>query len=244
MRYVGFLPLLFFLILAGMGGTSPAPKTPRPEGAGKDYKKARDDMVLRQIRSRGIRDPRVLEAMSRVPRHLFVPEPYRPLAYTDGPLPIGLGQTISQPYIVAFMTEALHLSPRDRVLEVGTGSGYQAAVLAEIVAEVFTIEIIPELGRAARVRLEEMGYRNIRARIGDGYLGWPEEAPFDAIIVTAAADKIPQPLIDQLKEYGRLCIPVGGDGLAQSLMRITRQEQGIRKEILIPVRFVPLVHPE
>ncbi len=243
MKLLGFFPLLFFLVFSGMGGQTLEQKVQKRGVPGKGYKDARDRMVENQIRARGVSDTLVLKAMSRVPRHHFVPRTYRPLAYTDGPLPIGKGQTISQPYIVAFMTEALELSPEDRVLEVGTGSGYQAAVLGEIVREVYSIEIIPELGRSARELLEEMGYNNIRVRIGDGYLGWPEKAPFDAIIVTAAADKIPPPLIEQLKDGGRLCIPVGGKNNVQSLMKITREGEKIRKETLLPVRFVPLVHP-
>ncbi len=210
----------------------------------RNHADARKRMVQTQIRSRGVRDEIVLAAMSKVPRHLFVPEAYQPLAYADGPLPIGQGQTISQPYIVAFMTEALGLSPEDRVLEVGTGSGYQAAVLAEVVREVYTIEIIPELGNSAKERLERLGYRNANVRIGDGYLGWPEKAPFDAIIVTAAAGKIPEPLVAQLKDGGKLCIPVGPTGSVQSLIRITKRGERVEREDLLPVRFVPLVHPE
>jgi protein-L-isoaspartate(D-aspartate) O-methyltransferase len=216
----------------------------KPGSSGKNYKNARERMVRGQIRARGIKDEKVLSTMARVPRHLFVPETYQYLAYTDGPLPIGKGQTISQPYIVALMTEALNLSADDRVLEVGTGSGYQAAILAEIVREVYSIEIIPELGHKARERLEEMGYNNIQVRIGDGYLGWPEKAPFDAIMVTAAADEIPRPLTDQLKPGGRLCIPVGGIADVQSLLLITKKEKGLHQQNMIPVRFVPLVHPE
>ncbi len=205
---------------------------------------ARQRMVRTQIQAMGVRDETVLAAMLKVPRHLFVPEAYRPLAYADSPLPIGQGQTISQPYIVAYMTEALGLSPEDRVLEVGTGSGYQAAVLAEIVREVYSIEIIPELGKRAAERLESLGYRNVNVRIGDGYLGWPERAPFDAIIVTAAADKIPEPLVAQLKDGGKLCIPVGPTGSVQSLIRLTKRGQQVERENLLPVRFVPLVHPD
>jgi protein-L-isoaspartate(D-aspartate) O-methyltransferase len=210
----------------------------------RNHADARKRMVQTQIRAMGVRDEKVLAAMSKVPRHLFVPEAYRPLAYADGPLPIGQGQTISQPYIVAFMTEALGLSPEDRVLEVGTGSGYQAAVLAEVVREVYTIEIIPELGNSATELLERLGYRNVNVRIGDGYLGWPEKAPFDAIIVTAAAGKIPEPLVAQLKDGGKLCIPVGPTGSVQSLIRIIKRGERVEREDLLPVRFVPLVHPE
>lgn len=243
MRYLGFFPLFFFFLFAGLGGSPMNPKIKKhvlPE----EYASALKKMVEEQISGRGIRDQRVLSAMSAVQRHLFVPESYRHLAYEDGPLPIGMGQTISQPYIVAFMTEALELSPGDRVLEVGTGSGYQAAVLAEIVREVYTIELIPELGEKARKLLEERGYRNVACRIGDGYLGWPDKSPFDAIMVTAAADEVPEPLIDQLKVGGRLCIPVEGAGFVQYLILITRTPTGTKKETLIPVRFVPLVHPE
>ncbi len=242
MRYLGFFPLFFFFLFAGLGG-SPINQKIKKHGMSGEYAEARKRMVQEQILGSGVRDERVLRAMSKVPRHLFVPPAYRYLAYADGPLPIGMGQTISQPYIVAFMTEALKLSPEDRVLEVGTGSGYQAAVLAELVKEVFTIEIIPELGREAEKRLNEMGYKNIHVRIGDGYLGWPEAAPFDAIMVTAAADEIPQPLMDQLKAGGRLCIPVGSADFVQYLIRITKTPTGTERETLLPVRFVPLVHP-
>jgi len=242
MRYLGFFPLFFFFLFAGLGG-SPINQKIKRHGLSGEYAEARKRMVQEQILGSGIRDERVLRAMSNVPRHLFVSPAYRYLAYADGPLPIGMGQTISQPYIVAFMTEALKLSPEDRVLEVGTGSGYQAAVLAEIVREVYTIELIPDLGEKARSRLEELGYRNITCRIGDGYLGWPDKAPFDAIMVTAAAGEIPQPLIDQLKVGGRLCIPVGGSDFIQYLIRITKTPTGTERETLLPVRFVPLVHP-
>jgi protein-L-isoaspartate(D-aspartate) O-methyltransferase len=176
--------------------------------------------------------------MLKVPRHEFVPEHLRPLAYSDSPLPIGEDQTISQPYIVAFMTEALKLKPHDKVLEIGTGSGYQAAVLAEIADSVFTIEIIESLGKSADVRLKRLGYQNVVVRIGDGYQGWVEEAPFDAIMVTAAPDQVPQPLIDQLKVGGRLVIPVGVE--EQELVRITKTNEGVTRENLLPVMFVPM----
>ena len=183
-------------------------------------------------------DPAVLDAMRSVPRHLFVPEALRDLAYEDGPLPIGEGQTISQPYIVALMTELLHLRPGDRVLEVGTGSGYQAAVLAHMKARVHTIEIIPSLARSARGVLEGLGYAEIHFRVGDGYAGWPEAAPFDAIMVTAAPDHVPKPLVDQLRLGGRLIVPVGSS--FQTLVAITRTPDGTREERIIPVRFVPM----
>ncbi len=193
-----------------------------------------------------VRSARVLEALRRVPRHRLVPPAQRPHAYEDRPLPIGYGQTISQPYVVARMTELLDPRPTDRVLEVGTGSGYQAAVLAELVAEVFTIEIVEPLGRQAEQRLRELGYANIHVRIGDGYLGWPEQAPFDAVIVTAAPDHIPEPLLEQLKPGGRMVIPVGARYQTQELLLITKGTKGprdIRIQRVMPVIFVPLVRP-
>jgi protein-L-isoaspartate(D-aspartate) O-methyltransferase len=201
----------------------------------------RHEMVDGQIRARGVKDPRVLTAMEKVPRHLFVPAPLEYAAYGDHPLPIGNGQTISQPYIVAFMTETLGLKPDDRVLEIGTGSGYQAAILAELVREVYTIEIIKELGTRAQGLLEQMGYRNIHVRIGDGYKGWPEEAPFDAIIITAAPDKIPERLAAQLKEGGRLVLPVGKPGGVQELILARKVSGRLKSQTLMAVRFVPMI---
>lgn len=201
-------------------------------------RRARERMVRAQIESRDVRDARVLQAMRLVPRHLFVPSQLRANAYDDTPLPIGQNQTISQPYIVAFMSEALELKPTDRVLEIGTGSGYQAAVLAHLAAEVYTIEIIEPLGRQAEALLERLGYENVRVRIGDGYRGWPEAAPFDAIMVTAAPAHVPQPLIEQLQEGGRLVLPVGR--YVQELIRIRKECGRTRRESLLPVRFVPM----
>jgi protein-L-isoaspartate(D-aspartate) O-methyltransferase len=201
----------------------------------------RHEMVDRQIRVRGVKDPRVLEAVEKVPRHLFVPAPLKYAAYGDYPLPIGEVQTISQPYIVAFMTEALRLKPDYKVLEIGTGSGYQAAILAELVREVYTIEIIEELGKRAQGLLKQMGYRNIHVRIGDGYKGWPEEAPFDAIMVTAAPDEIPERLVSQLKEGGRLVLPVGTPSGVQELILGTKVGGRLKTETLMAVRFVPMV---
>ncbi|UCD95660.1 MAG: protein-L-isoaspartate(D-aspartate) O-methyltransferase [Candidatus Zixiibacteriota bacterium] len=195
-------------------------------------------MVETQIARRDITDKNVLEAMRTVPRHLFVPEEFRDDAYRDGPLPIGHDQTISQPYIVAIMTQLLKIDSVSKVLEIGTGSGYQAAVLAEISDSVYTIEIIPALGRHADSLLDSLGYTSVQVRVGDGYLGWPEAEPFDAIIVTAAAPKLPQPLLDQLKVGGRMVIPVGQ--FSQELMLITKSEEGVVKESVIPVRFVPM----
>ncbi len=195
-------------------------------------------MVETQLAARDIHDAKVLAAMRRVPRHRFVPENERAYAYGDGPLPIGQGQTISQPYIVAYMTQALELQAGDRVLEVGTGSGYQAAVLAELVKEVYTIEIVPELARSAELVLMELGYTNVYVRAGDGYRGWPDKAPFDAIIVTAAPDHVPQPLVDQLAVGGRLVIPIGS--WDQEMVIITKTDKGVLQHRTIGVRFVPM----
>ena len=195
-------------------------------------------MVDEQLAGRDITDPAVLRVMDRVLRHRFVPEGMREYAYEDRPLPIGNSQTISQPYIVAYMTQALRLRPADRVLEIGTGSGYQAAVLAELVSQVYTIEIIPELADRAQCRLQEMGYGNIEVRTGDGYLGWPEQAPFDAIVVTAAPDHVPPALVEQLAEGGRLVLPVGDH--YQELVRLVKEGGRTRQDKLLPVRFVPM----
>lgn len=205
------------------------------------YEAMREQMVAGQIEGRGVRDPRVLAALRKVPRHEFVPESVRAESYGDYPLPIGEGQTISQPYIVAYMTESLGLQPGDRVLEVGTGSGYQAAVLAELAAKVFTIEIIPVLGERAEATLSRLGYTNVEVRVGDGYLGWPEEAPFDAVIVTCAPDAIPRPLEEQLRDGGRMIIPVGEQGGVQELVLVEKKQGALRRERVMMVRFVPMV---
>lgn len=206
------------------------------------YAEDRARMVDHQLRARGIRDPQVLAAMRRVPRHLFVPNAYQHLAYADHPLPIGFDQTISQPYIVGYMTEAAAVSPDDKVLEIGTGSGYQAAVLAELVREVYTVEIIPELAERARNVLRELGHDNVHVRTGDGYAGWSEHAPFDAIVVTAAPDHVPPALVQQLAQDGRMIIPVGrGD---QEIRVITKTATGVIEQRTLPVRFVPLVRPD
>ncbi|MCX7847247.1 MAG: protein-L-isoaspartate(D-aspartate) O-methyltransferase [bacterium] len=196
-------------------------------------------MVATQIERRGVSDPRVLAAMRTVPRHEFVPTSLRDEAYEDYPLPIGFGQTISQPYIVAAMTEALQLRPSDKVLEIGTGSGYQAAVLALLVSNVYSIEIIPELAQRAATDLARLGYTNVHVRAGDGYAGWPEFAPFDAIIVTCAPEQVPQPLVAQLSEGGRIVIPVGGRW-GQTLVRLTKRGKKLEREDLMSVIFVPM----
>jgi protein-L-isoaspartate(D-aspartate) O-methyltransferase len=221
------------LLAAAVLGIAPALEDEPPRQT------ERDAMVRNQLESRGIKDPAVVAAMRKVPRHRFIPESLQPRAYEDGPLPIGEGQTISQPYIVGWMTELI--GPREgmRVLEVGTGSGYQAAVLAECVAEVDTIEVVPALGHTAERVLRDLGYRNIRTRIGDGYRGWPERAPFDAIILTAAPPRdVPRPLLEQLAVGGRLVAPVGRG--PQLLVRITRTETGFHREDLGAVSFVPM----
>jgi protein-L-isoaspartate(D-aspartate) O-methyltransferase len=198
----------------------------------------RDAMVDQQIQARGIKAQSVLKAMRKVPRHRFVPAQVRYMAYEDHPLPIGSQQTISQPYIVAYMTEAADITPNETVLEIGTGSGYQAAILGEVAREVYTIEIIPELAESARITLAELGYANVHAKTGNGYLGWPEHAPFDAILVTAAPDQIPQALVDQLAIGGKMVVPVGES--IQRMMIIERTPTGVIERRTIDVRFVPM----
>lgn len=220
-----------------------------PEGLGREghfmkrngdkSREAREEMVSYQIETRGVSEPRVLKAMREVPRHEFVPGLLRGEAYSDGPLPIGRGQTISQPYIVAFMTEALRLKPGDKVLEIGTGSGYQAAVLASITPSVFSVEIVCELERSARETLDRLGFGSVKTRCADGFNGWPEEAPFDAIMLTAAPERVPAPLLAQLAEGGRLIAPVGGH-YHQELVLIRRKGNEYIQERLLPVAFVPM----
>jgi protein-L-isoaspartate(D-aspartate) O-methyltransferase len=207
---------------------------------GPNFEAERRAMVARQIRHRGIRSPRVIDAMETVPRHLFVPPEHTPAAYADSPLPIGEGQTISQPYMVAAMAEALSLEGPERLLEVGAGSGYQAAVLSRLAREVIAVETQPALADAARERLARLGFANVRVEQGDGSLGWPADAPYDAILVAAGAPAIPQPLVDQLAEGGRLVIPVGPAD-HQELVRITKKEGKIFREALFACRFVPLI---
>jgi len=236
-KYVGMriLPLCLTIgmLILGIGASAQAQSDP--------FEHRRWQMVAQDIEARGVKDKRVLQAMRNVKRHLFVDEAQRDKAYNDHPLPIGEGQTISQPYVVALMTEALALKGTERVLELGTGSGYQAAVLAEIVKEVYTIEIRQGLYTTVRDRMQKLGYRNVQVKLGDGYFGWPEHAPFDAIIVTAAANHIPPPLIAQLKEGGRLIIPLGSTIFSQNLMLLTKEKGKQTMTELGGVRFVPLV---
>jgi protein-L-isoaspartate(D-aspartate) O-methyltransferase len=204
-----------------------------------DFNGERMEMIEKQIKSRGIKNKSTLYSMSRVPRHKFIPTKFIKDAYKDGALPIGFGQTISQPYIVAYMTAILDLKPEDRVLEIGTGSGYQAAVLAEIIDEVFTIEIIEELHKQSKKKFDELGYGKIKSRHADGYYGWEKYSPFDAIIVTAAAEFIPPPLVKQLKSGGKMIIPVGTPFTTQSLVLVEKKGEEIFTSNLLPVRFVP-----
>ena len=226
------LPLLIGIGCADMN------KRDTTSTAKNDFAREREHMVNKQIQARGVTDERVLEAMRKVKRHYFVPENLRHRAYQDEPLPIGHGQTISQPYIVAYMTEQIDIDENENVLEIGTGSGYQAAILGELAKEVYTIEIVPELGERAGEVLDKLNYDNVHVKIGDGYKGWPEAAPFDAIIVTAAPDHIPQPLVDQLNVGGHMMIPVGE--FSQDLILLERTEKGIEQKRKIPVRFVPM----
>jgi protein-L-isoaspartate(D-aspartate) O-methyltransferase len=226
---------LQFLILAALVATGCGQKAPPVF----DFAAQRQLMVQQQLMGRGVHEERVLAAMAKVPREEFVPPDSRDASYEDGPLRIGYGQTISQPYIVAFMTEQLQPKTNDRVLEIGTGSGYQAAILAELVADVYTIEIVEPLAKSAEATLQRLGYKNVHVKIGDGYKGWPEHAPFDAITVTCAPDHVPQPLIDQLKEGGRMIIPVGGFG-DQELYLLEKKNGELERRAVLPVRFVPM----
>ncbi|MBN2167573.1 MAG: protein-L-isoaspartate(D-aspartate) O-methyltransferase [Marinilabiliaceae bacterium] len=204
-----------------------------------DYKALRKKMVEEQIINRGITSQKVVDAMLTVPRHEFVPEEYKHLAYNDSPLPIGYNQTISQPYIVGYMTEKLELNKNQKVLEIGTGSGYQAAILSQLANSVYTIEIIKPLGETARERLTKLKYNNVKVKIGDGYKGWKQYAPYDAIIVTAAPESVPLPLIEQLKDGGTMIIPIGPQGSTQYLQLLEKKDGKLEKKKLLPVRFVP-----
>lgn len=232
------------LLTAGCRSEQPS-AGPGPAAAGRDtgLDAQRRAMVARQIAARGVTDERVLAAMRKVPRHEFVPPEVRSAAYEDRPLPIGEGQTISQPYIVGLMTALLEVHEGDKVLEIGTGSGYQAAVLAELTPNVYTIEILPTLAKRAEETLRRLGYNSVRVRTGDGYLGWPEEAPFDGIIVTCAPEEVPQALKDQLAEGGRMVIPVGAENGIQTLYVLRKRGGKIEQKAVIPVQFVPMVGP-
>jgi protein-L-isoaspartate(D-aspartate) O-methyltransferase len=232
------LALMLLCLPLAMAPSRCAPPPAQDPGSFADR---RLQMVETQLRARGIRNAAVLEAMGRVPRERFVPLDLQSRAYDDGPLPIGDGQTISQPYIVAYMTEALDPRKSDRVLEIGTGSGYQAAVLAELVAEVYTIEIVAGLAERARARLTDLGYTNVRARHGDGYAGWPDAAPFDKIIVTAAPPEMPQALVDQLAVSGVMVVPVGPRDEIQMMTIVRKTAEGVVRRETIPVRFVPMI---
>ena len=224
---------LFFAALATAG-------CGREVSTAADFAIQRQRMVEQQLKPRGIKDERVLAAMAKVPREEFIPVDGRANAYEDGPLPIGYDQTISQPYIVAFMTEQLRPGASDRVLEIGSGSGYQAAILGELVADVYTIDIVEPLAKAAEATLRRLGYKNVHVKVGDGYKGWPEAAPFDAIIVTCAPENVPQPLVDQLKEGGRMVIPVG-ERFAQQLYLLEKKNGQLKESATLPVRFVPML---
>jgi protein-L-isoaspartate(D-aspartate) O-methyltransferase len=230
-----------FAGLAFLSGCGSSPTIAAADALEGPFAAARKRMVQEQLAGpgRGITNACVLAAMGKVPRHEFVPKEVRPLAYEDRPLPIGHGQTISQPFVVAFMTEQLEPKPTDRVLEIGTGSGYQAAVLAELVGEVYTIEIIAPLAQRAAANLKRLGYQNVKVRDGDGYRGWPGTAPFDAIIVTCAPEKVPQPLVEQLKEDGRMIVPVGPAG-NQELVLFRKRGDRLEQRAVLPVRFVPM----
>ena len=233
---VCLLTLSFLYLLTGC--VERVQKTETTEREKDEYAPQRETMVSQQIAARGISDELVLKAMRKVRRHEFVPDDMKAYAYDDRPLPIGENQTISQPYIVALMTETLGLKGGEKILEIGTGSGYQAAILAEIVAEVYTIEIVESLAKTAEERLNRLGYKNITVRFGDGYKGWEEHAPFDGIIVTCAPDHVPQPLADQLKIGGRMVIPVGDQ--FQELALLIKTEDGMERKNVAPVRFVPM----
>jgi len=238
MRSTSILKLLCLIFLLGL------PEATMPQILDADgFSEERVSMVETQIEARGVTDARVLEAMRLVPRHLFIDESFWPRAYSDGPLPISNGQTISQPYIVALMTELLQPEEHHVVLEIGTGSGYQAAVLSKLVRRVYTIEIVPELGQSAERILKRLEYNNVTVRIGDGYQGWPEQAPYDRIIVTAAPEEIPQKLVEQLKPGGRMILPVGSQRRGQDLLVLEKDQAGnVNTRQIIPVRFVPMVH--
>lgn len=229
-----FSVLLFFLY------SIPFPLSAAEQDEEAAFAPARREMVEKQLRARGIKNPKILEVMGQVRRHLFIPEKHRGAAYRDQPVPVGEGQTISQPYVVALMSELLELKGSEKVLEVGTGSGYQAAVLSHLASEVYTIEIVPNLAKKAAETLERLGYANVWVKLGDGFFGWPEKGPFDAILVTASAENVPEPLWQQLREEGRLVIPLGGERQGQRLVRIRKKAGKQQLENITGVLFVPM----
>jgi protein-L-isoaspartate(D-aspartate) O-methyltransferase len=237
-RRGGAAAVALALCCGGGLAVSAPPDRAALDGPRQELRRERERMVAEQIRARGVVDRQVLAVMAEVPRHLFVPAAERAAAYEDHPLPIGFGQTISQPYIVALMTSLLALQPGARVLEIGTGSGYQAAVLSRLAGSVYSIEILPELGARARDALDRLGYRNVQVRIADGYRGWPEAAPFDAIVITAAPPAVPAPLVAQLKPGGRMVLPVGG--VEQKLLLHKAADGSVEQQQVLPVRFVPM----
>jgi protein-L-isoaspartate(D-aspartate) O-methyltransferase len=242
LRTIYYLSVIYLLFLNCSGTTRKEDMSGSPSKQESWWESRAEKMVETQIVSRGVRDPDVIRVMKQIPRHLFVPERMRDQAYGDHPLPIGSGQTISQPYIVAIMSEYLELTGTEKVLEIGTGSGYQAAVLSRLADTCYSIEVVKELAEQAGERLAELGYRNVVVKWGDGYKGWPEHAPFDRIIITAAPETIPEQLVAQLAVDGRMVLPVGTN--FQELILITRNRKGIQRRNIIPVRFVPMIHPE
>jgi protein-L-isoaspartate(D-aspartate) O-methyltransferase len=236
--FIAFICLILLLACSSRQKNIPSSHEPQELW----WKQKASQMVESQIISRGVADRRVIEVMKTTPRHLFVPEDMIEYAYNDGPLPIGWNQTISQPYIVALMTELLNLKGDEKVLEIGTGSGYQAAVLSQLADSCYSIEVVKELAELSSDRLRDLGYNNVVVKWGDGYRGWPGHAPFDAIIITAAPEEVPEELIDQLKTGGKMVVPVGT--LYQNLLLIIKTNKGFAKQNIIPVRFVPMVHPD
>jgi protein-L-isoaspartate(D-aspartate) O-methyltransferase len=242
LRTIYYLSVIYLLFLNCSGTTRKEDMSGSPSKQESWWESRAEKMVETQIVSRGVRDPDVIRVMKQIPRHLFVPERMRDQAYGDHPLPIGSGQTISQPYIVAIMTEYLELTGTEKVLEIGTGSGYQAAILSRLADTCYSIEVVKELAEEAGEKLAELGYLNVVVKWGDGYKGWPEHAPFDRIIITAAPETVPEQLVSQLAVNGRMVLPVGTN--FQELILITRNRKGIQRRNIIPVRFVPMIHPE
>jgi len=234
------MPETAAIVLIALAAAVITPACPSPAQQDPSFDAARQTMIEQHLKGRDITDPAVLQAMAEVPRHLFVPRALQPFAYADRPLPIGHRQTISQPYIVALMTQLLELNEKDRVLEIGTGCGYQAAVLSKLAGHVYTIEIVESLAVEARKRLAELGFKNVSVRAGDGFDGWPEHAPFDKIILTCAVEEMPPALVEQLKEGGQIIAPMGAPGKVQYLVITVKEAMRLRQKTVIPVRFVPM----